>query len=486
MASKKRSKGGFPLGFLLATLVLALLLCALWFWQPLLTWVCPELALTLALSNTASKLAARLDTPLVHTTQQCLDYVRDGSMDVELSLSGFLIESDYHITSASDPSARKQTSSFEISALGLHTSLTTYLDGDCAVFQSPLLGDQPYGITFQTFEEDLTAAGFDQSLTPENLALFREYVRELEAVYPSTRTRSVALAVSELDGPQWLQTMLAYLADLQFKGYNNSSVVLDGVRQTTDMIATHMDESEGAQMLLDALKTVSTNVMFASSLYSEGEDETPALQELLEYYRDYTEGDIALSAELYQGQLVVVRLEWNFAQNKGTEDIPDRLEVQLNLGADPATSDWTLTIQETQGSATDNRAYILAIDGSRYTLTVQTVQDNVSTETVTDLRWDEGSGLVTLDLTKTTGGTQLTASTSGTMLCTDNQVSIDIAGLGDILKLVTLPDFMQGADLGLMQGAHLTAKFQAEAVIETPDFVNLDQWELPWFLDLFL
>ncbi len=486
MAHSNSGKHRFPLWIPILALVLVLCVCAVWFWEPLLSWTCPELALTIALSNTLSKVSARLDSPLTNCICQCVGYVQDGAMDAELSLSGLLTESSYRITSASDPANRQQSSSFEIRALGLNTGLTTYLDGDCAVFSSPLLGEMPYGITFQSFEEDLTAAGFDQSLSPETLAKLRQYVQELDAVYPNNRSRAATPELPTMDAPLWIRTMLAYLRDLEFQGNGGSSVSIGEEVYSMSRITTAMDGQYGANMLLEALKTLSTNVLFASSLYSEEDANTPALQERLEYYRDHTDGQIQLTGFLHKGALVDVAMEWTFTQNNGTMDIPDQWYVHLALWPDPSTDDWTLYTQETRGKTYESTGYTFHCDGSHYTLSEAKYENRVLVETVLDLFWDADSGLLAVDLAKTTGENKITASTSGTMLRTADRVSIDIAGLEDILELLTLPDFLQHTDLSMIKNAHLVAEFQAETDIQRPDYLNLDQWELPWFLDFFL
>lgn len=476
----------FPGWLAVIAVLLVICIAAALLWQPVVIRFFPEFALTLAVANTATQAALRLGSPLTDCIGQCAGYVQNGSMDAEISLSGLLTNFSYQLTSQTDPANRRQTSSYHVNLLGLTTDISTYLDGDCVVFSSNLLGEENYGITFATYGSDLTAAGFDKTLSADTLAKLNDYVNELNAVYPSSNSRSAGFELPSIEAPDWVRTVLAYLGELEFTS-SDTVMILDGQETNCSAITTQMDSRYAANMFLDALKTVSSNVFLASSLYSDDEAEaTPELQEKLEYYRDQTEGNVTVSAIIHKGALVAVDLEWVFAENKGLLPINDKEQMTLNLGADPSTSAWNLTLQETKGQSNISTTYSLSFTDDFYHLTELKSENNSTVQTDLKLRWDEASGLITLDMNKLSGTNALSASTSGTILRDNNRVSINIAGLYDFFKIANLPDFLQGIDLGLVSDASVVAVFSADTAITKPEYINLDKWTIPWILDLFL
>lgn len=485
--SRPAKQRRFPAWIVIIAVILVVCIAAALLWQPVVIRFFPELALSIAVANTAAQISSRLNTPLVNCVSQAAGYISNGSMDAKLALSGFLTDSSYRLTSASDPANRMQTSSYSISVFGLDTELTTYLDADCAVFSSNLLGGENYGITFSTYGSDLEAAGFDKSLNADTLAALNDYVAELDAVYASTIARAGSMELPNIEAPDWMRTVLAYLEDLNFTS-SDLIVKLDGADTSCAAISTTMTSRYAATMFLEALETVSSNVWLASSLYSDAENEdTPELQEKLEYYRDNTEGTVTLTAIIHDAALVGVDLEWKFTANHGDMDLNDTEVLTLDLGAKPSAGSWTLELQQAKGISLTSATYVLSFPNTdHYVLTEVKSENGASTQTGLALRWDEGTGLVTLEMSKTSDSSTLTASTSGTILRTNSEVSVNIAGLYDFLKIATLPDFLQGIDLGLVSDASVVAVFSADTDITKPDYVNLDQWTIPWFLDLFL
>lgn len=477
----------FPVWIVAVAVILCLCVAVALLWQPVMTALVPEAALTVAVANTVAQAALRLTSPLTDCVTQAAGYVQNGSMDAEITLKSILSNMSYRLTTTSDPENRRQASSYHVTALELTTDIETYLDADCAAFSMDLLtGGDYYGITFDTYASDLEKADFYPNLSNKTLASFHDFVAELDAVYPNENTRTAGLELPSIEAPDWLRTLLAYVTELDFEG-SDAMVTLDGSATECSAITTRMDSRYAANMFLDALETVSSNIFLASSLYSDDDGEqTPELQEKLEYYRDNTEGNVILVAYLYQNALVAVDLEWEFTANHGTLDISDTEILRLNLGANPSESDWKLELKQSKGASTTASEYAFICRETQYALVEYRTENGSTSQTYMSLQWDEASGLVTLDMTKSSGTETLSASTNGTILRTDSEVSVNIAGLYDFFKIATLPSFLQGIDLGLVSDASVVATFSAETDIVKPEYVNLDQWELPWLLDLFL
>jgi len=479
----------FPLWIVVVAVVLCLCIAVVLLWQPILVRFFPGMALTVAAVNSLGQVMDRLRSPLADCVMQASSYVMNGSMDVEISAGGLLSKMSYALRSDSDPANRRQCSSYEVAALGLRTGCSTYLDANCAAFSADLLtGGNYYGVTFDTFAADLEKTGFAQTVSAENLARFHDYVAYLDSIYPSETARQAGLELPDIEAPDWAKTMLAYLGELEFESGQMDLMMGSGTK-TVDFITTRMDSRYAASMFLEALKTVSSNVLLASSLYSDSEAEkAPALQEKLEYYRDHTQGAVTFTGYIQNGNLVALDLNWTFAENNGTMPIADRELLAVNLGQDPGQGNWTLTLEQEKAGAITSDTYTVTADGSTcaYGLHLVHMENNVRTETALSTRWDEGSGLLTLDLVKRAGGKEYTAGTSGILERTDGTVRCTVSGLHDFFQLLTLPDFLKDMNLELVSDVTVQAEFTDTPEVLKPDYINLDQWKLPWLLDLFI
>lgn len=475
-------KRKFPIWLTVAAVILCVCIAGVLFWQPITTALAPEVTLAAAVANTASQVAQRLTSPLTDCVSQAYSYWKNGTVDATFTLDNILADTSYRLTTAVDPEDQRQASSYHITVVGLSTDIYTYLDADCAAFSMNLLsGDDYYGITFDTYASDLNNAEFYDRLSPDTVSALEEVISGLDAVYGPSDTRSDNLALPEIEAPDWTRTLLAYLDDLEFEG-SQVNYTLDGVSTECSAIRTQMSGRYAAQMFLDALETVSANVFLASSLYSGDEAvDTPQLQELLEYYRDQTEGAVTLTAYIYGGALVAADLEWKFSENFGSTEINDTEVLTLNLGANPAESQWLLTLQQARGTAVTSTGYTFSYSGSNYYLTEQRTENGTVCQTDLILEWNDQSSVLNIQLTNASG----TAAATGTLASGETGVLLEIGGLYDLLTLSGL-DLLQELDLGLVKDITVEAAFSPEVNITKPEYVNLDKWEIPFLLDLFL
>lgn len=468
-------KRKFPIWAVILVTVLCLCIAAGLLWRPVVAGLAPEVLLVSAVANTAEMVSQRLDSPLAQSMLQAIGCVHSGTMDLTLTLDNLLLDSTYRLTTQSDHAAQRQSALFSTTILGVTTHTGTYLDSDLAAVSSALLtGGDYYGITFDTYAEDLRNSQIYAGLNTQTVQALDGLVAHLDGVYETSSTQP---ALPELDAPAWVRTVLAYLGSLELSA---SETQRDGVSCTA--VTAAMNGSDAAEMFLEALKTVSANFWLASSLYSEEGAQTPALQEKLEYYRDQTESAVTVTAWVYNDVLVAVELRWTFTENQGDMEINDAEELLLDLGNDPSEDDWTLTLTQEKDGAAFSTKYRFICSGSNWYFSRDYMAGGTAMRDDVTITWRRDSGVLQLLFTTAQGEAEI----SGTLSSEGNTVTMELEGLQNLFDLIPLPSFLQDADLAFVRGISLSASFSSATAIETPSYVNLDRWELPLLLDLFL
>lgn len=224
-----------PLGFLAVVLLNAFLL-----WPTLKIYLAPKTVLTAALTDTYANLEQRLkNSPLVligHT----LDLENGNTLEMELDTSNDLLGPvGYDMTMQVQWNPRRILARGHASAQSKNVDLSLYLDGDFAALSSAgILQGNYYGLTYDTFEEDIRSNKLLSFVIGDNTV--RQWVAQIESLETFMEDSWELSSISKEDIRSIMVGILTLKADV-----DREDMELNGTKQTCHVISF---KATGAQI----------------------------------------------------------------------------------------------------------------------------------------------------------------------------------------------------------------------------------------------
>lgn len=404
------------------------------FWDAIAIRVAPKMVLSKALTNTVSALEARLVGSPITVLAGGVDKSGRNTIDLQLdTVNALLGDVCYNMTVQTEGAPRRIYAEGTVQSKDSTLDLSVYLDGDfAAVSSQSLLGGNFYGITYETFPQDIHSMPLLAYMIGEKtIGQWEATVSELQETMAKT-----------YEMPQFSEE------DLQ--------AMLAGVLALKAEVSRDTLTWNGQERAVHRVTFTATGPEIAAAAENFMEGLSAELQELVG--RLQSDPNSALNTSFFIYEDVVAK----FFCDLTVQD--ERLQLELLLGEDAARDDLDIAlIHQTEDSLEKWSVGVSTeYDEASYgeTLTVLRIVDGIQDSTVMDYDWDIASGDMLLNLEDNTVRLNLQATETGFRLSTD-QFETLMSAFGDEKKIGNSACIMTVA-----KGASIT----------TPEYKNFDQW----------
>lgn len=438
-------------------------------WQPVLKMVAPQAYVGLMLKNTNSALEQRLEnTPAgILSNSACLD---NGSMEIEVNyVDDYEGEIKAGIALHSNVEEQKWQLNADISAMGVDADFSAYMDSNVfAIGSDALTGGDFYGLTYDSFEDDLRSSAFADMLDDESIEIMTTLV---DAIDDSIDT---AANIEERLEP-YMDVITEYIKGLESEN-GSEKIELSGKEHNCSTVAFTIDQGDLVDMLGEMLELLEDEPEFkdlSEMLESTGEnamsDAMDDLRDALDEVNDAVDADAVVTYYVYNSKIVNVKI----AVELGNPDGDETIEAELNIcyGANPKKDDVVIegTVKVDGEKVTAKAVVSDGWDGDVYTSKIS-VSAKAAGEKVADLdqitEWNKESG----DLTLSIAMEDEEISCSFKLLETENGCQIAIDDLYAFMCEIA-PDFAYNDPFT----CSVKMTFSEGAAIDTPTFTNLDK-----------
>ncbi len=417
---------------LLILLVIVLLAAILWFTVG--NRLVSKLLLTSALSRTFSQLETRFaDDPLWILSSA---YNQEGQYSADVAMtaqSALLGEVTYDMAVQANGSAHQIYAEGTAAAADTALNLSVYLDGDfMAVSSQELLEGTYYGITYNSFSEDLRQIPLLSLLISDSrLAQWAESVQSIQELM----LHSDPLPdVSELSGTE-LRDLLLAIAALPCK-VEKDSVSIDG-------------------------ETVSCRRLDFSV---DGQQVETVLSELTQ---GRFGGEATVTASFYMAQRSVVQILLT------CEEGADTVQYSLYLGLNPEEDRLVFQAKDQENGLDETFSLAVTTQRSDSSYSETWEIENANREAYSySFDWAPASGEMTLHSSASSEAAALTLTE------TEDGFQLKTEDLRQLLRVLSREEPTEASEIACV----MTVRQGAQ--IATPSYKNLDEWSLEDFLTL--
>lgn len=446
--------------------VIVVVLVVLIFGSSILTKLSPVTALGRATAKTSAAIQDRIDKSPYKAVQILGNSLMSGSVGCGVSYDDghSRVNGQFNLNSDWENQAVSLGASGSYNGQSMDAEL--FLNNERAAFRSSLLQDC-YGATFATLEDDLRA-----SFLPDALGLSDEEIRQ------AGQAAEMVSKLMDLDLTDLLKQGKELYADfldgIQLES-DSAKTEVGGKRLSCTAVYAEVDEKDLMNLTMDLydLYTEDEDVrnLVVSSIVADGyytvteaeqqyDQQVRNARQQLEQQMRRLDCDMELTYFLHSNQLVKVEVAGEMTVDGTTVNT----EMYLDFGEDPEKDDWTMECVMTSGygdKITMNAVYSTDVSGADYKDSLEiTLDEGYGAETVglyTD--WDRKSGDLAISLDN--------GDDYQTGYC---NLVVD----GDTFTL-TLDDLAEAMYMDGIFQLEFTA--DQSAVVEDPDFINLNQWD---------
>lgn len=457
--------------------VLAIVIAGAFLWKPLLLKFSPQTYLGMASAKTAKAMAKRSEgspLSLLNMGSDC------GTMDVVLDYKDeFSGESTVKMSIASDLKAKKWAVNADLSAAGQDMDLDVYVDSDFLALRSNLIPEEDYyGLTYDTFADDLRKSAFGEMLTDSQIEQFDEIVQLFDDSIDRYSN------YEELLEP-YIQLIEDYVKNL--KAITGSEKLELGDKQyKCDTIAYTLEQDELVDLLDEMIDKLEDDEdlkdMFLSpisSIYGEDldaswSDMVDELRDILNAMDEETDAEGVLVYYIHSTRIVAADFDIELSEHGGDGQI--NVDTMLTFGKDPSKDDMILDLEVEVDEETVEFRCVSSVENKdgiyKNTLSVTGGADDDSELDIKLItKWNRENGKLSFDLASEIDGEEFNTDFSIKVLeITDGlQIAVD-----DLYALITDIDesFSDGND---QFDCSFTIDIKDNCSIETPEYINLDQ-----------
>lgn len=478
--SKKPFRVKWWMILIAAVLVIAVLFVSLW--PQISLRFMPKLVLTQAVVTTTADLTERLDgNPLM--AFGAMEKWTDGyTMDIGMDLSlGFFGGMRIGISTAVDNQAAASATVINMEAMGESSISSTYVNKECIVFGIENAGQSGYyGVTFDTLEEDLKKSPAFADADQETIDNFKAYLE-------SCKTSAAAQSDREEINQKYVQVFTELIKDLTLvPGSENYRV--DGKIRRCSTLSVSISNAQLADTVDRFVDVLEQDEAFHSAMESQeqfaiyGDTEEDAVtnlddvvevfRKLAEGLRNETDGEVTFIYRIYRSRLVGVGVKLDIATSNGTVTE----EIDLALGLDPAIGDIILTVMSNSTGEQSKYTLTMSLKKSQTTYSEQfvSVSEDASGNTTQSefaYTWKKSKDKLEFAVTSADGeeNTYKTEFEAG-----EDEIRLE---LPDLLQFVNLEEAGEMGDIMSYADLTITIELHKGAVVEIPEYINLDQWD---------
>ena len=422
----------FKWWFLIMPLLLTAVVLMGAFWDYIIIRIAPKAVLTCALSEVFSQLEYRFrDDPLLFLIKS-IDPEGKYTADVKLETTNELLGTvTYDMSVQTDASTNRLFAEGTAATSQKELDLSLYLDDNfAAVSSADLVEGNYYGITYDTFAEDLRSIPLLSMFISD--AVLAQWSDSVKSIQEHMRTDYTVSEISEDNLKTFILGVLLLPCEIKSDSVSVGSEILD------------------CQIISYSVSGEEVDTMLAGTLYAEN----PAIK--VTFY-------------LYQNALVMIKLECDAGVHSAL--------YSLKLGINPAEDVLVLHIRHDAGEYDDLQITVTAKENSeeRYAETWHYIKDMGETTHTYAFDWEKSGGAMELTVNDAREPIllNLTEAENGFRLETD-----DLNGLIEILK----QDGQNTAAANDPIACVMTVSKGSEII--TPRYKNLDVWSMEDFLGL--
>lgn len=449
-------------------LVIAIVIALLW--NPLMLRLNPKGVLAKALVQATAQLSERSSgSPLVLMGSALADtenYTVLGNLNGSDGFSDIDVDMAIYWNSVQ---ARHQTD-FRMEYQDEYLDLSIYADADSlAVASERLLSGEYYGITYDTFSEDIRGSELFSAVDEQTLSALEQLVQVFHDTYETAADQKPISGEYAVVITDFANGLDAVVGSAERK-LNAKEQKLD----TITMTVTYKQISSLMEQLLEiAEDDEALQNMLTGGINMEGVDVWDEYVSEYEYMIDAfydTEGEIVVTFYLYKNDLVAIGMD-TVCEYEGAEG---EIHIDLNLGRDPAADDIVLSmIIVDEGEEAEILCTLTTEkDGSSFTETVlidASIPGEEGVAAELSYGWDMDSGDLTIAVV---GVEDMEFSMDLTLEQTENGFALSVDDLYGALSATGMEDAQDYADLKL--GFYIEVMKGAE--ITVPEYKNIDQW----------
>lgn len=179
----------FKKRWMVITPVVVIIAVVLLFLNSIIMMIAPTYAVMKASENTISLLSKRMDRSPLSAMQILADCGRDGTIGTDFSYSDSYTDFSGSISLMSKLSAQNYGMAATLSVGGEDLDLTALFNRDRFAFNSSLIDDQYYGVTYDTFNQDIEAFADVAGIDDEIVTMLQSYVEHMRSSMDSDLPR---------------------------------------------------------------------------------------------------------------------------------------------------------------------------------------------------------------------------------------------------------------------------------------------------------
>lgn len=438
--------------------VLVLAIAVVLLWRPLFIRLSPELALVNAASNTLEDLTERYDGSPWEMMQEACETEGPRRVTLRLDVQGDAHAMSFDCGLSFDSQTRQAALDFLMNADGEAVDAALYLDAECAAIGSDaILAGTNYGITYETFSQDIRGNRMFSVLGEETISMLEEIV---EAV----QTGMQQIDNQEDRSEQYRDLVIDFVKSLD-PVVGKAPLTLDGSQRscytitytaTGDMVADFMEQYIRLIESDDAAKALCDDAQWQESLAQMRSAAQTVREEVAESSAIFY---------IYKNYLVDIR-----SVATGVDGSGQSSTFELFLGTDASVNDLQLSFAFEAPDATESIGVTLATvkSGTGYGETL-TVREAGASAISVSYDWDRVSGslICHIDDTESAALTihcNLIELEEGFALSFDNLFEL-ISGIPDGIAA-----FLDGSRMPM------TLTVKEGSAIQKPEFKNIDAW----------
>ena len=465
---KKKKKWLIPVVAVAAVAVLVV--AGLLLWQPVLKTVAPDVYVGMMLNNTNIALENRLEDTPADVASSVSDSLDEGSLGIDVTYwddNEGLMKGG--ITLHSNMKDQKWRLDADVSAMGTDADFSAYLDSNAfAIGSNALTGGKFYGLTYNSFENDLRSSAFAEMLDEESITALTDVVESVDKTLDTVANLEKRLV-------PYIQLLTEYADGLETKS-GSEKLELSGqdckcstvsylIKQDelVDMIGQLLDLLEKEEEIQDLDELLETS---GAGSVAEIMDE---LRNGLDEVNETIETEAVLTYYIYDSKVVDIR----FVVTVKNSDTDEEVEAEINIcyGANPEVDDIVINADAEVAGETISIKVVSSDswDGDEYTGTV-TMSAKASSEMLAEIKqktvWNKKSG--DLKLSVSSAGEKIDCSL--TLMETENGCVIEIPDVYRFLCELS-PDFTYVEPFK----CEIKVTVAEGNSIEVPTFTNLDK-----------
>lgn len=341
------------------------------FWNSIFIWIAPQFVVSGALSDLLSSLENRFQASPASILTEVLNAEGKYTAQMQLETSNEILgDIQYNMTVQTEASPRRVYAQGDVLTSGSTIDLSLYMDGDfAAVSSAGLLQGNYYGITYETFPEDIRGNILIEYLIGEET--ISQWEASIESLQASMNQEQEIQNIPQVD------IDLAAYGILALKATVRTDVTDSGQR-------------------CHVVSFAATGAQIAQALDQYLPDAAPEIAETLKPLID--DPDSAVCVDFWLLDEAIIQLHGQITVDQA------EYTLALQTGADAARDDLTIGFSKITeaGSASITALISTEYDDARYAekIEILNIKTDAQDRTLLDYSWDRTSGDLHLNLTQ--------------------------------------------------------------------------------------